>query len=196
MRILTAVMILATATPALAAAPASCPITRAIYTQPGNPGVALGFTKQSVKSRFASDLVLLLNAGQQSFWFGFDMPNGYGGPYITPQIDPKLVKDVPEDSEGSPDDRISPDGAPLDPSEEARASYYTDNQMDFDAFDARLINLARVPQANDAPPRYLFARGLGPLFHYAHNGGLYRLTAQVNVTRDLWRLSGCAAKPH
>jgi len=195
-RTFVATLIAVTATPAWAATPATCPITRAIYTQPGNPGVQMGFTKQVVKSRFSSDLVLVLSAGKQRFWYGFDMPNGYGGPYITPQIDPKLVKDVPEDGEGSPDDRISPDGTPLDPSEEAQSAYYTENQMDFDAFDGRMINLARVPQANDTPPRYLFARALGPLFHYAHNGGLYRLTAEVNITRDMWRLSGCAAQPH
>jgi hypothetical protein len=189
---LTTVAIPATASPL----PISkCSITRAIYTQPGNPGIVMGFTPQKTRSRYASDLVLFVKQGQQQFWFGFDMPNGYGGPYITPQRDPRLVKPVGADAEDGPDDRLGTP-APKTADGAADGDSMSTGQMDFDAFDAKLMNLGRVPQKGDKPPAFLFARGLGPLFHYAHNGDLYHLTKPVGITRDMWRLTGCDKVAH
>jgi hypothetical protein len=177
---------------AAAAASPACPIDRALYAQPGNPGPVAGFAKQRVKSRFSSDLVFFVREGKQVFWFGFDMPNGYGGPYITPQRDPKLVKEVPEDGEESPEDSVIPPKPR--PANKEKAEPDSDGAMNIDFFDAKLHNLESVPQVGNHPPAYIFSAALGPFFHYLHNSELYPPGESLGITRETWRVVGCEAK--
>ena len=162
---------------------AICPIDRVVYRQPGNPETTAGFSRQIVKSSFASDIVFWLKSGQQQFWFGFSSPNGYGGTYIAPQIDPALVKPA-KDDDSTPDDRL-----PGDKSEQPVS-------MMFDAFDAQQMTFDGPPQSTDHAPARIYARELGPLFHYAHNGDLYHLSAPVRIDLQMWVLVSCDAKAH
>jgi hypothetical protein len=170
----------------LAATPSNiCPITRTLYAQLGNPGVTAGFAKQGVKTSYASDLVFYVKRGKDVFWFGFASPNGYGGTHLYPRIDPKLVKANAPDGE-TPSDAI--------PALESIASEGSSDraQIDFDGFDGALKTLNGPPQSTSKAPAFLFARGLGPFFHYAHNASTYKLLTPVPVEIAMWRPIGCA----
>ncbi len=163
---------------------APCPIDKAVYSQAGSKEVTAGFALQRERSRYASDLVFFVKRGTKSYWFGFEMPNGYGGPYLYPQIDPKLVKPAKEGE--TPDD--SPPGSK--PAEDAGTG------MNFDAFDAKMVNLDRVPQADDPAPAFLFSAQLGPHFWYGANGGPYANDPAVEISRQLWQQTGCDKDAH
>jgi hypothetical protein len=169
---------------------AACPITQTIYTQKGNPSVSMGFAKQGIKTSYASDLVLYLQRGKDKFWFGFQAPNGYGGTYLYPRIDPKLVKPAPGDD--LPSDVLLPANPTVE--DIAAAKVGTDADLNFDAFDANLDAFNGPPQLSNKAPAYIFARDLGPLFHYAHNGNLYNLSEPVGIDIAMWRPTGCAPK--
>jgi hypothetical protein len=167
-----------------AAPPAACPIARTIYAQPGNPGVTAGFAKQGIKTSYASDLVFYVKRGKDVFWFGLESPNGYGGTYLYPRIDPKLVKaNVPDGD--TPSDAIPALESTVNEEGNDRA------QIDFDGFDLALKTLSGPPQSTSKAPAYLFARGLGPFFHYAHNYNYYKLLDPVPVEIAMWRPIGC-----
>jgi hypothetical protein len=169
---------------AVAASP--CPIDKAVYAQQDNKGVTAGFGMQRERSNYASDLVFYVRKANKTYWFGFSMPNGYGGPYIHRQIDPKLVK--PGKDGETPDDSLAGDGSNSDGS--------PGGEMNWDAFDAKLVNLDAVPQSKDPAPAYFFSAELGPHFWYGANGGLYQGDPSVGVTRQLWRLTGCDKDAH
>lgn len=168
--------------------PLACPIDRVIYRQPGNSETVAGFARQGLRTSYASDLVFWVRGGGQTFWFGFASPNGYGGTYLYQRIAPSAVKPTAEDG-ATPVDTL-PDAA----GEESEIA-----SVDFDAFDANIKAYPAVPQSTDHAPAYIFARGLGPLFHYAHNGNRYiTLPADKSVRIDIamWRPAECSPKPH
>jgi hypothetical protein len=170
----------------------SCPITQAIYTQKGNPGVSMGFAKQGIKTSYASELVLYVQRGKDKFWYGFEAPNGYGGTYLYPRLDPKLVKPAADGE--TPSDTLPPG----DPSPEAIEAAKDESiaTLNFDAFDAKLDAFTGPPQLSSKAPAYIFARDLGPLFHYAHNGNLYKLSEPVGIEIAMWRPTGCDKATH
>ncbi len=160
---------------------AACPIERTIYRQPGNPGTTAGFARQGLMTAYASKLVFWVKGAGQTFWFGFNAPNGYGGTYLYQRIAPSAVKPAPEGE------------TPVDTLEQGDGDEAID-PIEFDAFDAQLMAFQGPPQLGDRAPAYLFARGLGPLFHYAHNGNAYiKLAPNTGVQIDIafWRPAGC-----
>jgi hypothetical protein len=167
-----------------------CPIERSLYTQKGNPGVSMGFAKQGLKTSYASDLVLYVQRGKDKFWFGFQAPNGYGGTYMYPRIDPKLVKVAPDGD--TPSDTLQPGNDTPEAIEAAKGE--TVATLNFDAFDAKLDAFNGPPQLSNKAPAFIFARDLGPLFHYAHNGNLYKLSEPVGIEIAMWRPTGCSQK--
>lgn len=170
------------------ASSAVCPIERTIYAQPGNDGATAGFSRPVNQISYASDLVFWVRSGGQTFWYGLSSPSGYGGVYITPQVDPALL--VPDEDGNVPDPRL-PAQRPQAGAEEGE-----DFTMMFDAFDANLIAFTAPPQSDSAAPAYLFARGLGPLFHYAHGTGIYDLKQHVDIDIAFWRPVGCSTDPN
>jgi hypothetical protein len=166
---------------------AGCPIDRAVYGQPGNAGVTAGFAHQRVRSDYASDLVFWVKSGAQMFWFSFASPNGYGGTYISPQIDPRLVRPTGDDGE-TPDARL--------PAARTAGQDAEVPSIAFDAFSRDLKAYGGPPQSADPAPAYLFSRQLGAAFHYNHNA--YTLgpqTETVGIDIAFWRPLSCAAKP-
>jgi hypothetical protein len=160
----------------LAAAAQACPIERARYRLRGAPGVTAGFTRQRFQINYASRLfVWVRTADGRRWWFSMNSPNGYGGVYLSPDVDPTKITEADREA-GSPD-------PPPDPI-----------QVDFDSFDSHYDHIDGPPQAGDAPPAHLFARGLGPLLWYnpvgAANGDKSAKTASVPIA--MFDIAGCA----
>ena len=86
---MTPILLLAAAAGA-ALEPPPCPIERAVYRLHGAPEFSAGFLRQDRRKVFASDLVLWLKTPQRAYFFSFGSPNGYGGTWISPDVDPRL----------------------------------------------------------------------------------------------------------
>ena len=139
---------------AAAALPApECPIDRAVYRLNGAPEYTAGFAPQERRNRQVSDLVLWLKTPKRTYFFSLGSPNGYGGTYLAPALDPEAAARMSDDEMYVALDTLRTD-EPLD--------------LPFDAFDAELKALD-VPQASDKAPALLFARGLGPALWYSPN---------------------------
>jgi hypothetical protein len=142
-------VLLAGAAAALAAP--ACPIDRAIYRHRTAPGFTAGFIRQDRRKGTASDLAFWLKTPKRhTYYFSFSSPNGYGGSFIAPDVDPRrsIAAAEPIDPPAQPD--------------EAEPALY-----EFDAFAADLSAFEMPPQARDKAPALLFARGLGPALNYA-----------------------------
>lgn len=140
-------LLLAAAVPA---APA-CPIERAVYRLKGAPQFTAGFARQDRRDSAVSDLVLWVRTPKRTYWFGFNAPNGYGGTYLAPDLDPRVSVRLSDDEERDAAEKMAtPD--PL--------------SIEFDAFRADLSAFQAPPRSTDKPPSLLFARGLGPALWY------------------------------
>jgi hypothetical protein len=132
------------------AGPAPCPIDRAVYRLHGAPAFTAGFARQDRRKTYASDLVFWLKTPKRTYWFALSTPNGYGGTYLYPDVDPKLSRASPEPLE-----------PPRPPEGEERLS------IEFDAFAADRSAFRMPPQLKNRAPAFLFARGLGPALSYS-----------------------------
>ena len=178
-------MALVAATPATAK---TCPIERTIYKQPGNNNVSAGFVKIDPRETPVSDLLFFVERKGERFFFGFASPNGYGGAYIFPRVDPAKAPFDPNSddvTEWRLPGQIEAESALTEGREPE------DYSMEFDAFDAKLRPSDSPPTSKNQPPQYIFSRELGPHFAYAHVGNLYDLKEQVIVEIAMWRPSGC-----
>lgn len=167
-----------------AAVPASpaCPIEKAVYRLHGDPKFTAGFARQDRRDSAVSDLVLWLNTPRRTYWFAFGSPNGYGGTYLAPEIDPRLSVRLSDDEE-------------RDAAEKMRSSEPLD--IAFDAFAADLAAFRSPPQSTDRAPSLLFARGLGPALWYSPvdlSGG-DRGAQEESMPVGLFVSAGCAGPP-
>lgn len=135
---------------AVPAAPA-CPIDKAVYRLKGDARFTAGFARQDRRDSAVSDLVLWLNTPKRTYWFAFGAPNGYGGTYLNPEIDPRVSVRLSDDAERDSAERMQP-AEPLN--------------IEFDAFRQDLRAFQAPPRSADRPPALLFARGLGPALWY------------------------------
>jgi hypothetical protein len=134
---------LCVASPALAEP--ACSIERAVYRLHGAPQFRAGFARERVATSIVSNLRFYLKTPRRIYWFGFESPNGYGGTFLFPQVDP--AKETGDE----------PDGPALDDSV---------RDLTFDAFRADLSVWETPPASGDPAPAHLFARGLGaPLWY-------------------------------
>jgi hypothetical protein len=164
------------------AAPA-CPIERAVYKLEGGPEFTAGFARQDRRKVHASDLVFWLKTPTRTYWFSFGSPNGYGGTYIAPDIDPRLSVRLSDEEERDAAERMHKG--------EDRPS------IEFDAFDARLKAFESPPQSTDKAPARLFARRLGPALWYepvSLSGG-DESAAQEAMPIGLFEPAGCSGPP-
>jgi hypothetical protein len=166
----------------LAAAPLAapaCPIDKAVYRLADAPEYSAGFAPQERRKRVVSDLVLWVKTPKRTYWFSFQAPNGYGGTYISPDIDPAASARMSDDEEADAADKR--EGAePV--------------MIEFDAFDGNLKASKTPPQAADKAPALLFARGLGPALWYNPAGlaGSDATAAQESMPIGFFRASGCS----
>lgn len=135
-----------------APAAASCPVEQAVYRLRPNPDFTAGFVRQDRRKVRASDLVLWLKTPQRTYFFSFASPNGYGGTYLVPDIDPRAAAGMSDEEERRATGRASTAIEPL--------------SIHFDAFEADLDAYEWPPQSGQPAPSFLFARGLGPALNY------------------------------
>jgi hypothetical protein len=162
--------------------PPACPIERAVYRLKGDPGFTAGFARQDRRNSGASDLVLWLKTPKRTYWFAFGSPNGYGGSYLTPELDPRLSVRLSDDEEWEAGKRMEPPD-PLG--------------IEFDAFRADLGAFRSPPQSSDRPPALLFARGLGPALWYGPStlAGNDSTAEQEGMPIGLFVAAGCGGPP-
>lgn len=164
-----------------AALPApACPIDRALYRLHGQPGFTAGFVLQDRRKARASDLVFWLRTPKRTYHFSFGTPNGYGGTYIAPDVDPR---------------RSAAAAEPIDPPPAAQGEEPL--LIPFDAFAADLSAFQMPPQARDRAPALIFARGLGPALSYewVSLAAGDESAVQEDMKIGLFEASGCAAPP-
>jgi hypothetical protein len=163
------------------AAPA-CPIDRAVYRLNGAPQFTAGFARQDRRDTAASDLVLWLNTPKRTYWFAFGSPNGYGGTYLSPEIDPRLSVRLSDEEERDSARKMRLD-EPL--------------SLPFDAFAADLGAFRSPPQSSDKAPSLLFARALGPALWYSPvelSGGDPE-AEEESMPVGLFEAAGCGGPP-
>ncbi len=171
-------LLLAAAVPA----PPACPIERAVYRLDRAPRFTAGFARQDRRDRLASDLVLWLNTPKRTYFFSFGSPNGYGGTYLAPEIDPRLSVRLSDEEERDAAQKMRMD-EPL--------------TLPFDAFAADLRAFGAPPQSTDRAPSLLFARALGPALWYSPTelaGGDPKAEAE-SMPVGLFEAAGCGGPP-
>ena len=160
----------------------ACPPERAVYRLHGAPGFSAGFLRQDRRKVSASDLVLWLKTPARTYFFSFQSPNGYGGTYLVPDIDPRAAARL--DDEGERDE-----------AERVRAA--AGEPVAFDAFAKDLSALKSPPQSDGPAPALLFSRGLGPALWYepAALAGGDSAAPQESMPVGLFRAAGCGGPP-
>lgn len=128
-----------------------CPIENSVYRLNGAPEYEAGFVRQDRRKVNASDLVFWLKTPKRVYYFSFGSPNGYGGTYISPDLDPRLAARLGDDEERDATKRVTAGEPPFIP---------------FDAFGPDLKAFQGPPTSRDPAPALLFARGLGPSLWY------------------------------
>ncbi|HEU0135398.1 MAG TPA: hypothetical protein VFR28_11295 [Allosphingosinicella sp.] len=171
-------LLLAAAVPA---APA-CPIDKAVYRLKGDSKFTAGFARQDRRDSGVSDLVLWLNTPKRTYWFAFGAPNGYGGTYLNPELDPRISVRLSDDEERDAAERMQP-AEPLN--------------LEFDAFRPDLTAFQAPPRSGDRPPALLFARGLGPALWYGPStlAGNDSAAEQEGMPIGLFVAAGCGGPP-
>jgi len=167
---------------AAAPAPPACPIEKAVYRHRSDPGFTAGFARQDRRDSSASDLVLWLKTPKRTYWFAFGSPNGYGGTYLTPELDPRISVRLSDDEERDAAERMqTPD--PL--------------SIHFDAFRADLRAFSGPPQSSHKPPSFLFARSLGPALWYGPStlAGNDPKAESEGMPIGLFVAAGCGGPP-
>ena len=171
-------LLLAAAVPA----PPACPIDKAVYRLQSDRRFTAGFARQDRRDSAVSDLVLWLKTPKRTYWFAFVSPNGYGGTYLTPEIDPRLSVRMSDDEERDAAEKMQP-ADPL--------------SIPFDAFAADLAAFKAPPRSSDKAPSLLFARALGPALWYgpASLAGGDEKAQPESMPVGMFRAAGCAGPP-
>lgn len=174
-------LLLAAAFQAALAAP-QCPIDRAVYRLHGAPEFTAGFLRQDRRKVHASDLLLWLKTRERTYFFSLGTPNGYGGTYIAPDIDPRVSARLDDDAEREATGRATAGEA---------------MNIEFDAFAPDLAAYETPPQSTDPAPALLFARGLGPALWYdpVRLSGNDETAVQESLRVGFFEPAGCGGPP-
>ena len=159
-----------------------CPIDRAVYRLHGSQQFTAGFARQDRRKGLHSNLAFRLRTPDHLYWFRMESPNGYGGLYIRPDVDPRRSVRLDDEAERAANDRIEA----LDPP-----------RIPLDAFRADLSAYDNAPQAEDPPPALLFARAVGPALWYdwTRLGGGDPDAVQESMPIGLFEPAGCDGPP-
>ena len=137
-------LLLAAAVPA----PPACPIERAVYRLHGAPGFSAGFAPQERRGASASDLAFWVRTPSRTYWFSFGSPNGYGGTFVSPALDPRRTARMSDDELYAALDRL-------------KTSAEEPVALGFHAFDGGLGAFEFAPATGSAPPALIFVPDLG-----------------------------------
>src|SRR5687768_3734102 len=118
----------------------NCPIDRAVYRLRGGPEFTAGFARQDRRKSLGSNLALWLRTPEHLYWFSLGSPNGYGGTYLRPDLDPRRSIRLDDDQEREAAEGIERADMPGIP---------------FDVFNADLSAPDGPPQADQPAPALL-----------------------------------------
>ena len=160
-----------------------CPIDRAVYTLRGATSFTAGFARQDRRKVHPSDLVFWLKTPERLYVFSFQSPNGYGGTYLAPDVDPRLAVGMTDAEERDA---------------HARATSGDELSIPFDAFTSGLEeHFEMPPQSSDRAPAFIFARALGPALWYepVRLSGNDPAAKPESMPIGMFAMSGCDRPP-
>jgi hypothetical protein len=163
--------------------PPPCPIERAVYRLHGAPTFAAGFARQDRRNAATSDLAFWVETPLRTYWFSFGSPNGYGGTFISPGLDPRRTAGMDDDEEHEASKRLQAVEEPV--------------SLGFHAFDSSLDALPYPPQTESSPPALIFVPDLGRTLWYKPvelAGGDPRARDEAMPT-GLFEPAGCEGPP-
>jgi hypothetical protein len=170
--------------PIVSEALSECPAERAVYRlRTGmEADFTAGFARQDPRKAERYDLVFWLKTPKRTYFFSFSEPERWegGGPFISPDIDPKQA-------------------AAMD---DHRLEYETERvrgelALEFDTFSPELYEWG-VPAIINPPPALIVTRGLARALRDRPrklSGGDHRAEPEV-MPSGLFLLSECAAAAH
>lgn len=133
--------------------PPACPIERSVYRLHGAPTFTAGFARQDRRNTLVSDLAFWVETPLRTYWFSFGTPNGYGGTFINPGLDPSRASKLDDDEEHEALQRLRAVEEPV--------------SLGFHAFDSGLEALSNPPGTGTAPPAFIFVPDLGRSLWYS-----------------------------
>ena len=159
-----------------------CPIDKAVYRLSAAPEFTAGFLRQDRRKVNASDLVFWLKTPKHTYFFSLGTPNGYGGNYIAPDVDPRLSVRLSDEAEREAAARATRGEPPFIP---------------FDAFGPDLKAYEMPPTSETPAPALIFARGLGPSLWYEWTAlaGNDPRAEQESMPIGLFEPAGCSGGP-
>ena len=163
--------------------PPACPIERAVYRLHGAPIFAAGFARHDHRNASASDLAFWLKTPARIYWFSFGSPNGYGGTFISPALDPRRSARMSDDRLYEALDRLKAVEEPV--------------SLGFHAFDSGLGALVHPPASGGSPPALILVPDLGRSLWYspvALAGGDATARDEAMPT-GFFEPAGCAGPP-
>jgi hypothetical protein len=172
-------LLLAAAVPA----PPDCPIEKAAYRLHGAPAFTAGFARQDRRNASASDLAFWVRTPLRTYWFSFGSPNGYGGTFINPGLDPRRSAELDDDAEHEALQRIRAVKEPV--------------SLGFHAFDRGLEALPYPPQADSSAPALIFVPDLGRALWYqpVELAGGDRAARDEAMPTAFFEPAGCQGPP-
>jgi len=167
------------ATEAQAAATLVCRSERALYTLNSDPAFTAGFIPSQHFASMASDLYFWVRSPQRTYWFTFDISNGYGGISLGPVGDPYVAADG------------DPDNGPVT----FEVGDLNAGSLNVYPMLADMTVLNSPPSLGDPAPDALFAPELGSLLWYEPRAITQDKTAMRDpMDRGVFRLTGCLAE--
>ncbi|HEX8621075.1 MAG TPA: hypothetical protein VF718_03820 [Allosphingosinicella sp.] len=172
-------LLLAAAVPA----PPACPIEKAVYRLHGAPAFTAGFARHDRRNAYASDLAFWVRTPKRTYWFAFGSPNGYGGTFVSPALDPAAAARLNDEELYDALDRLKAVEEPV--------------SLGFHAFDSGLAALPHPPQSDEGAPALIFVPDLGRTLWYrpvALAGGDETALDEAMPT-GLFEPAGCVGAP-
>lgn len=167
------------ATEARAETTLACRSERALYTLNSDPAFTAGFIPSQHFASMASDLYFWVRSPQRTYWFTFDISNGYGGISLGPVGDPYVAADG------------DPDNGPVT----FEVGDLNAGSLNVYPMLADMTVLNNPPSLGDPAPDALFAPELGSLLWYEPRAITQDKTAMRDpMDRGVFRLTGCLAE--
>lgn len=163
--------------------PPACPIERAVYRLRGAPTFVAGFARQDRRNAAVSDLAFWVETPNRTYWFSFGSPNGYGGTFITPGLDPRRSAKRSDDEEHAALQRLKAVEEPV--------------SLGFHAFDSGLEAFPYPPGSDSSPPALVFVPDLGRTLWYspATLAGGEETARQEAMPTGFFEPAGCGGPP-
>ena len=193
-RMLAAISVAALPATALAGNPniglATCPAERAVYELKWeDEAFRAAFIPARNQASIASDLYYRLTTPQRTYWFKFNVSQGYSGITLLPVTDPYHA----EAATNGPRDLLGP---PYGDNKDAAVATYVLVSLRFYALDAELNFLFEPPMRGEDAPAYVMTPEIGLTLWYDPAAISEDKTADRDpMPRGLFRRIACLVAP-